>query len=127
MNSKLVWLWLPMILLAFANATFREWVLRKQFNDLQSNQWSTLSLSLLCSLYIWLVFPYLKIEDARQAFKAGLLWTLLTVAFEFFLGFITHKSWREVWQNYQVFDGHLWPLFLLSLFMLPYLVFLLKK
>lgn len=119
--------WLPMIVIAFANATLRELALVKIYEQGRADQLSTLTLAILCAVYVWFVFRFLNIQHSGQVWLAGLIWMLLTIAFESILGRLTHKPWSELLQQYNVFAGRLWPLFLLWLFLLPYLVYLLKR
>ena len=116
-------LWLPMILIAFANAAVREMIFIKYFNELSAHQLSTLSLILMCSIYLWCIFPQLKIISSGEAIFVGGVWMLLTVIFEFALGRLTGKSWSFLLRDYDLMNGHIWPLFLLSLFLLPFLFF----
>lgn len=118
--------WLPMIGLAFANATLRELVLSKHFIEVRAHQVSTVTLILACSIYVWLVFPLLKIQSSKQALLIGFIWVLLTVAFEFSLGRLTHKSWSHLFQDYNISAGRIWVLFLLCLFLFPYLFYLIR-
>lgn len=72
MSIKHFLLWLPMIALAFANATLRELVLIKHFSEFRAHQVSTLTLIILCSVYIGLIFPVMNIQNSRQALFIGL-------------------------------------------------------
>ena len=127
MTIKQILLWLPMIAIAFANATLRELVLIKHFSEFKAHQLSTISLIILCSIYIWFVFPLLNIQNSKQAFLIGFVWMLLTIAFEFSLGRLTNKSWEYLFQDYNLFAGRIWLLFLFSLFVLPYLIYMVKN
>lgn len=116
-----------MIVIAFANATLRELVFIKHFSEFRAHQWSTITLIILCSIYVWFVFPLLKIQNAKQAFLIGFIWVLLTVAFEFSLGRLTNKSWAYLLQDYNLFAGRIWLLFLLCLFLLPYVFYVIRN
>src|SRR5690606_5673360 len=116
-----------MIVLAFANATLREMFLIKHFNELRANQLSTISLIIFCAIYIWFILPFLNIQNFIQAFLIGLIWVILTIAFEFALGRVTNKSWEFLLKEYNILEGRIWPLFLLCLFFLPYIVYLIRK
>jgi hypothetical protein len=120
-------LWLPMIVLAFANATLRELVFVKHFSELLAHQISTITLIILCSIYVSFVFPLLNIQNSKQAFLIGFFWVLLTVAFEFSLGRLTNKSWQFLFQDYNLFAGRTWLLFLIVLLLLPYLFYVLRN
>ena len=120
-------LWLPMIVIAFINATLRQLVFVKYVSELRAHQLSTITLILLCSLYVGLIFPFLDIQNAKQALLTGLLWTILTITFEFTLGRLTNKSWSYLLEDYNIITGHIWLLFIFCLFLLPYLFYIIKK
>lgn len=127
MNTKLIIFWLPMILIAFANATLRELIFSKLYNEFRAHQLSTLTLIVLCAVYTWFIFPQLNIQQPRQAILVGGLWVVLTVIFEFTLGRITNKSWEYLFENYNLLAGRIWLIFLLCLFLMPYLVYLIRN
>jgi hypothetical protein len=127
MSINYLLLWLPMILIAFANAILRELVFIKHYNESRAHQLSTIVLIILCSVYVWFVFPLLKIQSSKQAFVLGFVWVLLTVAFEFSLGRLTNKSWEFLFQNYNLFAGRIWLLFLICLFILPYFFYVIRN
>ncbi|HEX5001710.1 MAG TPA: hypothetical protein VFW78_04380 [Bacteroidia bacterium] len=127
MSIKYLLYWLPMIAIAFANAMLRELVFIKHFNELRAHQLSTITLIILCSLYVWFVFPLLSIQNVKQALLIGFVWMLLTIMFEFSLGRLTNKSWEYLFRDYNLFAGHIWLLFLFSLFLLPYLFYIVRN
>lgn len=126
MDIKPYLLWLPMILIAFANATIRELLVIKHFSDFRAHQLSTIILILFCAIYIWYVLPYLNIQNSRQALLIGTIWVVLTVAFEFTLGRLTNKSWEHLFQDYNLVAGRIWLLFLICLFLFPYLFYIIR-
>lgn len=121
MFIKIILFWLPMILIAFANAALRETVFVKHFDDLRAHQLSTITLMLFCVIYTWTIFPHLNILSSGQAMLTGAIWMLLTIIFEFGLGRLTGNSWNFLFQNYNLAEGRIWVLFLLFLLILPYL------
>ncbi|MDX5420165.1 MAG: hypothetical protein LPK09_13200 [Hymenobacteraceae bacterium] len=127
MSAIQLLLWLPMIVIAFANATLRELVFSKTMSGLRAHQLSTVTLMVLCSIYVYFVFQLLDIQSSRQALLIGFVWVLLTMAFEFSLGRLTKKSWSYLLQDYNIMAGHIWPLFLLWLFLLPYMIYIIKN
>ncbi len=57
---------------------------------------------------------------AGDAWAIGLLWILLTVAFEFFFGhYAVGQSWRELLADYNVLRGRVWVLMLLVALVAP--------
>lgn len=127
MNIKHFLLWLPMIAIAFSNASLRQLVFVKHFNDLQAHQLSTITLIIFCSIYIWFVFPMLSITNYKQAILIGSVWSLLTIVFEFSLGRLTNKSWEYLFRDYNLFAGRIWLLFLICLLLLPCIFYFLRQ
>jgi hypothetical protein len=119
--------WLPMIMLAFANAALRQMVFLRFMSEHQAQQLSTLTLTLLCAVYVAFIFPKLQIQSAPQALGLGLLWMLLTTLFEFGLGRFSGKTWAELFANYNLLNGQLWPLFLLCLGLMPWAFFIMRR
>jgi hypothetical protein len=113
--------------LAFANATLRELVFIKHLSEFRAHQLSTITLITLCVVYVRFVFPLLNIQSSTQAFLIGFAWVLLTVAFEFTLGRLTNKSWEYLFHDYNILAGRIWLLFLISLFILPYLFYVIRN
>jgi hypothetical protein len=107
MNIKPFLLWLPMIVLAFANAMVRELVIIKHYREFRAHQLSTFTLIILCSVYVWFVFPLLHIQNPKQAFLIGLVWVGLTIMFEFTLGRFTNKTWEYLLRDYNLPAGRL--------------------
>ena len=124
MEAKDVLLWLPMIGLAFLNAALRELVLRKYFSELRANQLSTLTLMILCSVYGLMIFSLLNIPDAGRALLVGMVWMVLTICFEFALGKFMKQSWAQLFEQYNLKRGQLWPVFLMYILLLPFLLYL---
>lgn len=120
-------LWLPMIVLAFANATLRELVFVKHFKELRAHQLSTLTLILLCAVYTGALFSLLHIKNTSQALLAGAIWVVLTVLFEFSLGRFVNRTWASLLQDYNIAAGRIWLLFLICLFLMPWLFYGFKK
>jgi len=127
MNIRIFLLWLPMTLIAFANATLRELVFVKMFSQLHASKLSTLTLILFCALYTWLIWSVLKISSAGQALRVGLIWMILTILFEFLLGWFLNQSWESMLKNYNLPAGNIWPVFLLALFLMPVVTCRIKK
>ena len=127
MHIKTFLLWLPMIALAFVNAALREIVLIKHYNELRAHQLSTITLIIFCAVYVWFVSPGLKIQSSKQALLIGLVWMLLTVAFEFVLGRLTHKSWEYLFANYNLLAGRIWAVFLVCLLLMPLMFYWLRN
>jgi hypothetical protein len=68
------------------------------------------------------------LESTSQALTVGVIWLLLTVAFEFSFGhFVAHHSWEKLFQDYNILAGRLWVLVLLGVALLPVIVFKIRS
>ena len=124
---KYLMYWLPMILLAVANGTLRQFILLDRFGELKAHQLSTLLLIVLCSIYVWAIFSQLSIQSTRQAFIVGIVWVALTIIFEFGMGTLANRPMENLLRDYQILSGRVWLVFLAWLLFLPAICFLAKN
>ena len=116
--------WIPMVFIAILNGAFREIVLAKMLSELRAHQLSCLTGIFLFGAYTWLISLKWPLESGGQAVAAGLIWLILTVAFEFTFGhYVAHHSWVRLFQDYNIFAGRLWVLVLFAVAFLPAIVF----
>ncbi|HEV7505491.1 MAG TPA: hypothetical protein VGS07_11310 [Thermoanaerobaculia bacterium] len=121
-------LWFPMLLLAVANGTLREAWIRKHTGELQAHQISTVLLLLLFGVYTWIVVRVWPLETADRAITVGLLWLVLTLAFEFLFGhYASHLSWSTLLHEYDLLAGRLWALVPLWVMIAPYVFYRLRQ
>jgi len=117
-----------MLVIAVANGAFRQATFAKVMPELRAHQLSTLIGSVLIGLFIWLVVRTWPPASSRQALFIGIVWLLLTVAFEFFMGLVLAP--RPLWQvlhEYNLFAGRVWSLFLVWLALAPWAFFRLQR
>ena len=127
MTVKHFLLWLPMIVIAFANATLRELLFVKTYSEFRAHQLSTITthhslrnIHLACGSVV-------EHSNIQARLFDWLYLVLLTVAFEFSLGRLTNKSWEFLFRDYNLFAGRIWLLFLFCLFIFPYLFYVLRN
>ena len=102
--------WLGMAALAVANGVFRELFLAPRYASDTAYQLSTALLLAILALYFWLLFKTWPLTSRGQAWGLGVVWLLLTVAFEFALGLIGGLTWPELLAQYHLANGVLWML-----------------
>ncbi len=78
-------LWFPMVIIAVINGTIREWY-KTYTGEPIARQISTITLIIFFAFYIYWAINKLPIKTDMQAFQIGLLWGVLTLAFEFGFG-----------------------------------------
>jgi len=117
-------LWFPMVLIAVINGGVRESLYKKQLGDLHAHQVSTLTGIILFSIYGWFVFNIWNIESTSQAWLIGLMWFIMTEAFEFLGGhYLFKNSWERIFSDYNIFKGRLWILIPIWVAIAPYIFY----
>ncbi|MCU0588023.1 MAG: hypothetical protein MUF52_07680 [Syntrophobacteraceae bacterium] len=103
--------WVPMVAIAIINGALREATYGKRMSEPRAHQVSTLSGMVLFSVYIWGVTAAWPLRTSGQAVTVGLLWLVLTLAFEFLFGhFVAGHSWKRLLQDYNILEGRVWVL-----------------
>lgn len=119
--------WLPGIPIAIANGILREVVYKARMDDLQAHQLSVVSFILLFGAYVWLILPWLKLSSRAEATRVGLLWLVLTVAFEFLFGhYVMGHAWKTLLHDYNLASGRLWVVVLIWIAIAPWIGFRLR-
>jgi hypothetical protein len=120
--------WIPMLFIAIANGALRQLTYAKVMPELSAHQLSTVIGSVLIGLFIWAVICIWPPSSARHSLVIGLIWLVLTMAFEFFFGrFVMHHTWAYLLNDYNVVRGRLWAVFLLWLTLAPYVFFRFRR
>jgi hypothetical protein len=117
---KYVIAWAPMVVIAVANGAVRESWYGKRVTELYAHQISTVSALGLLGAYTWGVIRLWPPESPKEALAVGLIWLVLTVAFEFLFGrYGARHSWRRLLHNYNVLAGRIWILVLVWVAIAP--------
>lgn len=115
-------LWVLMAIVAILNGGFRETVLIPRVGDYTGH---VLSTGLLATAILVLSFGYFHrttIEYTRlELFAVGVLWTLLTVGFEFLVGYVEGTPVSVTLAQYNLFAGQVWIVVPLTLLLSPLL------
>lgn len=119
--------WFPMLLLAIANGALRDLVYKKYVGELAAHQISTFSLIILFAVYIGFIIKWIPPASANQAMLVGLLWLVLTLAFEFGFGRYRGNSWEKLFADYNLLKGRLWILLPIWVTLAPYVFFKLRN
>lgn len=106
---KALAIWLLFMVGAIANGTLRQYLI----NPAIGSAWGhVLSTVLLCAIILainWASIRWIGPTDAGQAWTIGVVWLVMTLAFEFGMGhFISRISWAEMLADYNVLKGRVW-------------------
>ncbi|MCE7986980.1 MAG: hypothetical protein DYG89_37885 [Caldilinea sp. CFX5] len=100
--------WLPIVLLAIVNGGLHR-LYEPALGELPAHQLSVLILILLLAVYTWLIVRVWTPHSVEQALGGGVLWMVLTVAFEFLFGhYVVGDSWSKLLYDYNLLAGRLW-------------------
>ncbi|MBW2983437.1 hypothetical protein KY327_03985 [Candidatus Woesearchaeota archaeon] len=116
--------WLAMSFLAILNAGMRERFFKERMSELRAHQLSTVTLiaMILAATKAFLVL--LEPEATTgQLFVLGVVWMLLTLAFEFLMGhYAFGNSWRKLLADYDLARGRVWVLVPVAMLLAPWLI-----
>ena len=115
--------WFLFMILAIINAGIRNGVYKPIFGDLTAHQISTLIFVIVIFVVTYLIlrFSDLNLSDS-QALLMGITWVLLTIGFEFIAGhYAFGNSWEKLLADYNILNGRIWSLVLLTVFTAPLL------
>ena len=115
--------WFPMLVLAILNGMLREAAFRKFLEEAEAHRLSTVTLIFIFAGYILFIIHRYPPAGGGQAWSIGLMWLLLTLAFEFGFGRYRGQSWEQMLGEYNVFKGKLWVLVPLWVAVAPYLFY----
>jgi len=124
---KYVLAWVPMVFIAITNGIIREAIFGKSLSKLRAHQLSTLTGIIFFGAYIWGISEVLPFASAGIAWIVGVVWLIMTVAFEFLFGhYVMHHTWAHLFEDYNIFAGRLWSLVLLWVTIAPYIFYLIS-
>ncbi|MEO8752784.1 MAG: hypothetical protein ABI624_08895 [Casimicrobiaceae bacterium] len=99
-------IWIVIIVVESIHGVLRGLYLQPAVGDLDARQIGVLVGSLLILLIAYLFRQWLREMSARAQLGVGLLWIMLTVAFEVGLGrFILKLSWERIFSDYNISRG----------------------
>ena len=113
-------LWLGLLILAIINGAIRDFTYLKTLSEHKAHQISTIVLLIIISIYSFFVFGHWELGSENEAIIVGIMWLLLTLAFEFLFGhFVAKHSWKKLLSKYNIFKGDLWILILIWTAVVP--------
>lgn len=120
--------WFVLLVVAMINGVLRESTYGKYVSELSAHQISCVTGILLFAVVIHQYVRRWPPASAREAWRIGLFWMVLTVAFEFlFFHYVGGHSWEVLLANYDMSAGRLWPLILLWVAVAPYVFYRLSR
>jgi hypothetical protein len=102
-------LWIVMAIVAILNGIFRETVVIPRIGEYRGHVAST---ALLVAAILAISYTYFTSTDTEytrgELLIIGVAWTVLTVGFEFLVGYVEGTPVEETISQYDVFAGQVW-------------------
>ena len=115
--------WGVLLVAAIANGALRRGVYAASMSELLAHQISCFTGIALFAILIWVVSRRWPFRSRAQALRIGILWLVMTVAWELLFGhYVFGWPWARLWHDYEFWTGRLWVVVLASLVILPVLI-----
>lgn len=120
--------WVGMMLLAILNGGLRDGLYAGRVGELAAHQISTGLLLVVFAGYFWGLTSAWPIESAGMAWRIGLMWLLMTLAFETgMVRLVGGHPWERLLHEYDLLAGRVWLLVPLWTLVGPYLFYRLRR
>ena len=115
--------WFLFMFLAILNAGIRNTLYKPYLGDPIAHQISTI---IFITLIIIVTYGILRISNLHltdtETLTIGTIWVILTIAFEFLAGhYLFGNSWEKLIADYNILQGRIWSLVLITTFLAPYI------
>ena len=109
-----------MLITAILNGAIREAWIRPASGEPAAHVISTVVLCATILGIAWLTIGWLAPADREQAVAIGVLWLVLTLAFEFLAGhYLFRNPWSKLLADYDLLHGRIWVGVLITTFIAP--------
>lgn len=112
--------WLLLLAVMFANGVVRVALLQPRLGEETARQAATLAGVALVAACSYFYVRRVATFGSRELLRVGTVWLALTLAFEFGFGRASGKGWDELFADYDLARGRLWPLVLLTTLLAPW-------
>lgn len=125
---KAIMIWFIMAIFAVLNGIMRENIFVPYLGEAAALPISGITLSIIIFTVTFLSFKLFDKSSSMGYLYIGMLWVTMTLAFEMLFGhFVMGKSWRELFEVFNVFKGDLFVVALLVTFFSPIIVSMIIK
>lgn len=104
-TARAVGIWLTLVAVESLHGAMRRIVLEPRLGDLTARQVSVLTGSVLIIIVFWFTLKWLGPQARRRWWELGLLWLMLTLAFELALGRSVGMSWDRIASDFDLRRG----------------------
>jgi hypothetical protein len=109
MILRAVIVWFGILVLASLNGAARGGWLIPRLGETMGRAVSTVILCGLVFFVSWLTIGWIRPTSSGEALKVGVVWLLLTLAFEFLVGhYVFGNTWSALLADYDLSRGRIW-------------------
>jgi hypothetical protein len=120
MAGRALIIWFVILVLANLNGAVRALWLNPMMGERPGHVVSTLTLSVVILILARASIGWVGVRSIREGFEVGMVWVVLTVAFEFLAGhYIFKKPWEALQADYHIMQGRIWVLVLVICLVSP--------
>ncbi|MBN2184920.1 MAG: hypothetical protein JW746_06290 [Candidatus Krumholzibacteriota bacterium] len=120
MYYRAVLIWFLFSILATLNGIMRNSFINPVIGEHNGHIVSTVILSLLIFFVTLSLIKWISPKNRKEAAGIGLLWVLMTIAFEFLAGhYLFGHSWDRLLADYDLAKGRFWVLVLIVTYFAP--------
>ncbi len=124
---RAVQVWTIIIFAEFLHGILRTVFFQPLAGDFRARQIGVFTGILIILTISYFFVGWIRAGNNRQLFLTGVLWLVLTVAFEISLGRLLNLSWERIFEDYDIANGGLMPVGLLFLMFAPLIVMRLRN
>ena len=119
--KKSIGIWMVIVIAAIINGATREKLIEPLIGSGLSLPLSGITLSVLILMITYFTIPFIGEVKTEVYFIIGLLWVVLTLAFEYLFGhYVADKPWHEINQVFNILKGDLFIFVLIVSAASPY-------
>jgi hypothetical protein len=112
--------WLLLLVIMFTNGIVRAAVLQPRLGEEPARRLATVVGVALVVAFAYAYVRRTPRRTGRELLLVGVVWLVLTLAFEFGMGLVAGRSWAEMLVDYDLARGRLWPLVLVATLLAPW-------
>lgn len=121
--SRALVVWLGMVVIAIMNAGLRNALITPLIGEQAGHVAGTVTGCIAFLAFMKLTLPWTGFRGTRALVFLGVLWLILTVAFEFLAGhYLFGNSWARLFADYNLARGRVWIAVLLVVLFGPLLI-----
>jgi hypothetical protein len=119
---KILGIWILLAFIAIINGAVRDKLVAPLIGERLALPLSGVLLSLFIFLVTLIFVPFLRISSAYSFWLVGIVWVLMTLAFEFILGhYMMGEPWEKIVEVFYIHRGNLYLLALVAAALSPWL------